>query len=62
MIKKLTQLNDEIVYFYHEMGAQRKHYMGYNTSLKWMSFLKFKSRIKLQKWKIIWKNINEAYN
>ena len=33
MIKKLTQLIFEIVYFYHEMGGQRKKYMGYSTSI-----------------------------
>ena len=28
--KKITQLNFHLVYFYHEMGEQKK-YMGYNT-------------------------------
>ena len=32
--KKITQLNFEIVYFYHEVGERRKKYTGYNTSIK----------------------------
>ena len=32
MVQKLTQLNFEVVYFYHEMGEQRKKYLGYRIA------------------------------
>ena len=48
MVQKLTQLNFEVVYFYYEMGEQRKKYLGYRIapSVLFHFIFSFKIRMK----------------